>query len=200
METNVKISKVDEVKRLAYGEVYIPMIPDSQGDFMTASTVEKIAHKFLKNGFVENIDLSHDLEKSGVVVVESFIARKDDPDFIEGSWVLGVFVEDDDTWESVKKGDFGGFSMSGTGTKEQKIIEIEIPESGILKGDTQPVDDGDHIHEYEISFSDEGVFLGGATSENDDHAHLIKQGTVTEEANGHRHRFNFIEALIPDED
>ena len=122
------------------------------------------------------------------------------PILLRGLGYWGVFVEDDDTWESVKKGDFGGFSMSGTGTKEQKIIEIEIPESGILKGDTQPIDDGDHIHEYEISFSDEGAFLGGATSENDDHAHLIKQGTVTEEANGHLHRFNFIEALIPDED
>lgn len=197
MDTRVTFSKVDTEKRLAYGEVYIPMMPDSQGDFMSRENVEKMAHEFMKNGFLKNIDTNHDLQKSGAYVVESFVAREGDKEFIEGAWVLAVHIPDDDDWASVKKGEFGGFSMHGTGQRVETTIEIEVPDDGVVKGETQVGED--HTHEYVVSFDKDGNFMGGATSEAAGHVHLITGGTVTETADGHAHRYNFIEALVPNE-
>ena len=105
------VLKVDAEKRLVYGEVYPPGLPDTDGDFMTAEEIEKMAHGFMRRFSQGNVDSQHDRRENGSVVVESFIAREGDPTFIPGSWVVGVFVEDDRVWEGVKKGEFNGFSM-----------------------------------------------------------------------------------------
>lgn len=196
MQTVTHFRKFDAEKRLAYGEVYAPNIPDSQGDFMSAEEIEKMAHAFLREGRVTSIDTEHDLKDNGCYVVESFIARKGDPDFSEGAWVMGVHIPDDALWSGVQKGDFGGFSMYGKASREPRMIEIEIPDDGIVKGETY--DHEDHHHEYLLQFSEEGVFLGGVTDEVNGHAHEIKKGTVTELAgeSSHRHRFSFMEGLV----
>lgn len=188
--------KFDNDKQIAYGEVYAPNVPDSQGDFMTAEEIEKMAHGFLREGRVTNIDTEHDLEDNGCVVVESFVARKGDPDFTEGAWVMAVHVPDATMWDDVKKGEFGGFSMYGKAVREPRIIEVEVPDDGILKGETFEAED--HQHLYALKFSEEGVFLGGVTDEVNGHSHEIKKGTVTELAGEteHRHRFSFMEGLI----
>ncbi len=85
MESYAQFKKFDEERQLVYAEVYAPMIPDSQGDFMTAEGIEKIAHDFMKNGNVNKIDTNHDLEENGSFVIESFIARGNDPDFTVGA-------------------------------------------------------------------------------------------------------------------
>src|SRR4051812_1507718 len=90
----VDIKKTDDERQLVYGEVYIPMVPDTHGDFMTAPNIEKAAHDFLRRGNVKSIDTEHNLDDNGSEVVESFIARSGDPDFIEGAWVVGVHIVD----------------------------------------------------------------------------------------------------------
>lgn len=192
MEHYVSIKKVDEDKQLAYGEVYVPMIPDSQGDFMTAVEIEKMSHQFMKDGLLRGVDTQHDLQDNGAVVVESFIARKDDPDFIHEAWVAAVWVPDE-LWPLVKSGELGGFSMYGSGERTPTMITIEIPDNGIIKGDTDTAED--HIHTYFVKYDDEGNFLGGETNAVDGHSHKIIKGTTTEKADDHRHRFSFIEAL-----
>jgi len=192
MERYVLIKKVDEDKQLAYGEVYVPMIPDSQGDFMTATEIEKMAHQFMKDGLLRGVDTQHDLQDNGAVVVESFLARKSDPDFIYQSWVAAVWVPDD-VWPLVKSGELGGFSMYGSGERTPTMITIEIPDNGIIKGDTDTAED--HIHTYFVKYDEEGNFLGGETNVKDSHSHKIIKGTTTEKADDHRHRFSFIEAL-----
>ena len=197
MERVVNFSKFDEEKQLAYGEVYIPMIPDSQGDFMTSTEIEKMAHGFMKNGLLRGVDTQHDLCDNGSVVVESFIVRKGDPDFIEGSWVAGVWCPDD-IWPMVKSGELGGFSMYGSGERIPTMITIEIPDDGIVKGDTDIMES--HTHKFLLKFDNKGSFLGGETSSVEGHSHSITKGTVTEEENGHRHRFSFVGALQSDAD
>lgn len=192
MEHYVSIKKVDEDKQLAYGEVYVPMIPDSQGDFMTAVEIEKMSHQFMKDGLLRGVDTQHDLQDNGAVVVESFIARKDDPDFIHEAWVAAVWVPDE-IWPLVKSGELGGFSMYGSGERTPTMITIEIPDNGIIKGDTDTAED--HTHTYFVKYDDEGNFLGGETNAVDGHSHKIIKGTTTEKADDHRHRFSFIEAL-----
>lgn len=190
--TTVSFSKFDDDKQIAYGEVYIPMIPDSQGDFMTAEEIEKMAHGFMMDGLLRGVDTEHDLEDNGSVVVESFIARKDDPDFVEGSWVAAVKVTDE-LWPMVKSGELGGFSMYGKGERIPTYITIEVPEDGIVKGETDEQDE--HKHIFLLKFDEAGNFEGGETNVVDGHAHKIVKGTVTEDADGHRHRFSFVEAL-----
>lgn len=95
-----------------------------------------MAYGFLSKGITDSIDLNHDGLKSGAKVVESFIARENDPDFIPGAWVIGVHVPDESTWNLIKGGELNGFSLEGIGIKKTSKVEFEVPE--LLKGETMP--------------------------------------------------------------
>ena len=116
VERTVPIVKVDAEKRIVLGVVYEPNTRDTDGNFMTAAEIEKMAYGFLENMRNTNIDRNHDDKPDYGVVVESFIARKGDPDFPEGAWVLGTHVIDDETWEAIKSGEITGYSIAGTCT------------------------------------------------------------------------------------
>jgi hypothetical protein len=196
-EVRVAIVKRDAKKQIVYGEVYVPYVPDSQGDFMTPDEIERVAHEFLKKGDTTAIDTEHNLTRSGSAVVESFVARSGDPDFTAGAWVLGVHIPDKDHWAKAERGEIGGFSMYGTGRRVQRVVEVDIPDDGVLFGKTADSHgDGAHSHEYALDFDANGAFLGGETDEVNGHSHVIRKGTVTEPGpDGHRHRFSFIENL-----
>lgn len=192
-ETRISFSKFEQDKQVAYGEVYVPYVPDSQGDYMTPEEIERVAHNFLRNGKLDSIDTEHNLKKNGARVIESFIAREGDSDFAAGSWVLGVHIPDTETWKMVKSGDISGFSMYGTGRRKQQVVEIEVPDDGVLFGKT--ADYEDHHHMYALDFDEKGNFLGGETDTVNGHTHTITKGTVTDAHAGHRHRFSFMETL-----
>lgn len=186
------IKKTDVEKQLVYGEVYAPTIPDSQGDFMSAETIEKMAHQFMRNGFVKKIDVNHTQQESGSCVVESFIARDDDPTFIPGAWVIGVHIPDAETWSLVKSGDLNGFSLDGIGIRVETTVKLDVPDR--IVGRT--LKNEDHDHEFFVTYDDEGNFLGGMTSPGPDgHVHRITRGTATEMAMGHSHRFSYVEGV-----
>jgi hypothetical protein len=189
------VVKKDEAGRelhLVYGEVYAPNRPDSDGDFMTVEQIMKMAHDFLRKRRTDMIDLQHNNEViPGASVVESFIAREGDPDFIEGAWVVGVHIPDDDIWEKVKKGEINGFSMEAMAVREDKVVEIEIPP--VVTGLTSKNED--HVHRFYVAYDEEGRFLGGMTDEVDGHKHAIVSGTITEEVNGHRHLFSAVDNI-----
>jgi hypothetical protein len=107
---------------------------------------------------------------------------------------LGVHVPDKRVWSKVRQGDINGFSMYGSGRREPVDIEFDIPDDGVVKGETFGTD---HTHEYKITFDKNGVFMGGETNEVNGHSHLIVKGTATERAglDKHNHRFSFVEAL-----
>lgn len=108
--------KFDEEKRLVYAEVYLPDIEDAHGHCMTAQEIEKMAHGFMKNRRTTSIDLNHDNRTDyDCAMVESFIARSGDPDYVPGSWVGVVHVGNDEVWDQIKKGEITGFSFEGLG-------------------------------------------------------------------------------------
>lgn len=108
--------KYDLEKRLVYAEIYLPDTPDAHGHEMTREEVEKMAHNFMANARTLMIDINHDNKTSyGCALVESFIARDGDPDYVAGSWVGVAFIGSDDIWEKVKKGELTGFSFEGIG-------------------------------------------------------------------------------------
>jgi hypothetical protein len=83
---------------------------------MTAEEIEKMAHGFMKNARTTAIDLNHDNETNyGCYMVESFIARAGDPDYMPGAWVGVVKVENDRIWKMIRDGELTGFSFEGMG-------------------------------------------------------------------------------------
>ena len=189
----IQFKKLDGEEQIVFGEVYAPGFPDSQGDFMSAEEIRKMAYNFLRKGLVSNIDTNHSRQPNQSYVVESFIARADDPVFIPGSWVLGVHIPDPAVWQMVKSGELNGFSLDGMGMRTPKTFEVEMPE--LLKGETDKV--GNHSHAFAVKFDEDGNFLGGQTTPGPDgHVHAIVRGTVTEPALGHVHRFSFVEGVL----
>lgn len=125
MQRFIPLVKAVSEKQLAFGVVYAPDEIDSHGAFMTAPEIEKMAYEFMKSGKVNKIDTDHDLIENGSKVVESFIARKGDPDFPEGSWVMGVHIPDESIWQAVKKGELTGFSMYGKAKSRDVLVTVE---------------------------------------------------------------------------
>jgi len=124
-----KFSKVDEYKRIVYGEVYIPYNPedpttvDTQGDYMLAEDIEEMAHDFLMNAILNqsrDMDTQHDFIGGKAVPVESFIVRPGDPDFYVGAWVIAAKILDERVWEDILAGNFTGYSLAGFG---QEVTE-----------------------------------------------------------------------------
>lgn len=190
---SVKLTKFDEEQQLVYGEVYAPTVPDSQGDFMSREEIQKMAHEFMRRGLVSKIDVQHTREESGCYVVESFIARDDDPIFIPGSWVIGVKVPDPLVWSLVKTGELNGFSLDGEGVRVDTVLEINVPD--VISGETDESDG--HKHTFFVKYDSNGKFLGGWTDVGPDgYRHEILRGTLTELANGHAHRFSFVEGVL----
>jgi len=188
----VSFKKHDEKEQLVFGEVYSPGFPDSQGDFMTEETIKKMAYDFMKRGLVTRIDLHHTKEESGCYIVESFIARPGDPDFIPGSWVIGVKCTDE-VWRMVESGELNGFSFDGRGYRVDAILELEMPE--VLEGETDEANG--HKHRFTVKFDEKGNFLGGWTDVGPDGSrHRILRGTVTEKDLDHEHRFSFVEVIL----
>ena len=202
---NCNVKKTNEELRLVYSEVYAPNLKDSQGDFMDVETIRVMAHNFLADALTDQVDVKHDNNCSrNCFVVESFIARKGDKDFIEDAWVVAVHILDDELWEAVKSGEINGFSMQANVRVREKILEIDIPDDGILRGVTDTPTgalEGEpgHKHSYTLRFSEVGDLLGGETDEASGHTHKIMAATVTEpprnEPTGHVHRFSFLEDL-----
>lgn len=186
------VKKKDTEQKLVWGEVYVPDIPDSDGDFMDAEGIRQAAYKFMKDMNLRKIDVQHDNnEVNGACVVESFIAREGDPDFIPGSWVVGMHIDNDEIWGQIKKGEINGFSMEALVTRTPYELMLEIPP--VITGKTDKVEE--HEHEFYVTYDPQGNLVGGTTNTVNGHCHTISNGTLTGETNGHRHRFSFVEGF-----
>lgn len=206
--THVRVRKVDEELRLVYGEVYAPMVPDTQGDFMVQDEIRKMAHRFLVARRQKNVDEQHDNHVSGAVIVESFLVREGDPDFpIPGSWAVAAWVQDEEIWNKVKAGEINGFSMEAAVTPKLRSVIIELDSK--LTGMTE--EENGHTHDFTLEFDDEGNLIRGRTNNVDEHWHEITENTVTgpdvaagpgRVLDGHQHGYSFLEFLniVPQSD
>lgn len=190
MTATVVFKKEDAKQRIVFAEVYAPNRPDSDGEFMDAETIRKMAYGFMRDMKLDQIDHQHTNELVDEArVVESFIARKGDADFMEGSWVVGIHIPKDQDWAKVESGEWNGFSIEAMVHKSPVDVSLEIPP--VLSGRT--IKSEGHEHTFHVAYNDDGKFLGGKTDTVDGHYHIIKRGTLTEEANGHSHRFSHLE-------
>lgn len=181
----------DGFERIVYAELLIPETINSYDDYHTPVSVREFAYAFMIDGFF--IDEEHDKVdiSDRVQVVESWIARPGDEDFIEGAWVIGMYIGDDDIWDKIRGGELNGFSYEAMVNFDAAVVEVPLIRTvtGITEADTM---DG-HTHEYFVLLDPTGNIIAGGTRPDDSgHSHLIRRHTFTEEAAYHLHVFNYI--------
>ena len=96
--------------------------------------VRRLMTKFMKNHAQNNFTLDHYDFANGLTVVESWIVDNVENDkannmglenFSEGSWIIGVKVDDDELWQSVKEGRWSGFSVEAFCDLEEIVKDIK---------------------------------------------------------------------------
>jgi hypothetical protein len=83
-------------------------------------TIEKMMRKYFKENKIHKVNTNHDpkSKKDGVYMMESYIVgdrntSKLFPNIPDGSWVATFYVENDEVWDQIKKGEYNGFSLEG---------------------------------------------------------------------------------------
>ena len=99
------------------------------------ATIYKIAQKFFEKGFNKNFNLMHDGNQKceNVYAFQSYIvdseqgrpAPKGYEDAKDGSWFLGVKVNNPEVWAKVKSGEIKGFSVEGVFEYKKKQLNAE---------------------------------------------------------------------------
>lgn len=128
------LAKVDDDKRLVFGWANIikdeegQLLVDRQDDFIDSEDeLEKAAYQYVLN----SRDGGEMHVRKGVsTMVESVVLTKEKQAALgipEGTvptgWWIGFRVNDDRVWDQVKKGDYVGFSVHGTGQRQKKVLE-----------------------------------------------------------------------------
>lgn len=136
----------DEEERIISGALMLADTPiyrnDGNGEYyvvFTKDTIKKIAQKYFKKGYQNNVNLMHDsgMVQDGITMFESWIVdekRGVKPmvgfeDVKDGSWFGSFKVENDEVWNLIKEGKVKGFSVEGIFnyskpmSKEEKMME-----------------------------------------------------------------------------
>jgi hypothetical protein len=105
----------------------------------SAETIKSIAIKWAKKNYNNHVNLMHDPEQKvkGVTMFESWLVdsergimpMKGFEGCSDGSWFGSFYVENEKVWQSIKRGDYKGFSVEGLFDYEQPIS----PEENALK-------------------------------------------------------------------
>jgi hypothetical protein len=128
-KSNLLLARVEDgEKRMLYGPALIPDLPivryDGNGEkyFITYSkeTIEQTSQEFLKRNLHHNHTIQHQIPVNNLTVVESWVTTGSHDksmnygfELPEGTWMIGVKVDDDNTWQAVKNGEVKGFSIEG---------------------------------------------------------------------------------------
>jgi hypothetical protein len=186
----LRITKVQGDQQIVTGEVYAPYVIDSHGEMMLPEDIVKLAHRTLLNSKHHSIDVMHDNKQIKASIVESYIAKANDPDYAEGAWVLSVKIMDDDVWAMVKAGKLNGYSLEAMVYKYEADVVYDY--LGMHYGIVE--ENNGHFHSFIVKVDEEGRVIGGHTSDAEDengvvHSHRIAAGTATRASNKHSHRY-----------
>lgn len=88
--------------------------------FFSKDTIRQIAQVFFKRGFQKNMNINHTEVPADSYVFQSFIVDSEQginsPKSLnapDGSWIVGVKVQDNSVWDDIKLGRVKGFSAEG---------------------------------------------------------------------------------------
>ncbi len=115
-QTTCDVAKnIDHDQRLFTAVVLRPEVVDSHGDIYSHDTVKQACHDYVQFCMNTNIQHQIDVEKSDMVIVESYIAPADikfeHGDVKKGDWVMTARMDSDILWDECKSGNFTGFSV-----------------------------------------------------------------------------------------
>jgi hypothetical protein len=135
--------QANDEKQELFGPAMLANVPiyrnDNQlGEYnvvFNKDTIYKIAQKYFEKGYQSNLNLMHDpMQKvTDVFVFQSYIvdnaegrpAPKGFEDAQDGSWFIGVKVNNPEVWAKVKTGEIKGFSVEGVFEYKKKEISIK---------------------------------------------------------------------------
>lgn len=130
-EKKITFSIISEEKRIVSGPLMLAdeliyRNNEKMGEHyvkFSADTIKAIAIKFAKKKYQNNVNLMHDPEQKvkGVTMFESWLVdiergimpMKGFEGVANGSWFGSFYVENEKVWQSIKKGDYKGFSVEG---------------------------------------------------------------------------------------
>lgn len=137
----------DAEKGILYGAVLIPdkLIYREDADGtpyygrFSKELIERLAHDYLLKNLQHNATVEHAFAVQGLTVVESWVKMGDSDksvslgfDHPEGTWFIGMKVNNDDVKEKAKRGEIKGFSIEAflnekvSMSKEQAFLfEVE---------------------------------------------------------------------------
>ena len=131
---------INEDKQEIFGPAMLADVPIYRNDeqlgeynvVFDKATIYKIAQKFFEKDFNKNFNLMHDPNQkcSGVYAFQSYIvdstegrpAPKGYEDAKDGSWFLGVKVNNAEVWSKIKSGEIKGFSVEGVFEYKKKEL------------------------------------------------------------------------------
>lgn len=143
-QEELKFTKVDEDKHVVYGPAMVPEMliyrRDKQGrEFyvkFSKETIALIAEKFHKDNCLFNISVDHEIDVNDCFVFTSYLIDREngiDPiqfkDVADGSWIVGVKVDNPDVWNVIKNTDLlRGFSVeiAATPYKMEKTENSDV--------------------------------------------------------------------------
>ena len=127
-EERVELKTIDEDKRVLLGAALVPNKPiyrrsgeDEYYIYFSQDTVRKASELFFINGNQNKATLEHQIDITGLSVVESWIIEGEQDkskmygmDLPVGTWMVSMKVHNDEIWNDyVKNGKVKGFSIEG---------------------------------------------------------------------------------------
>jgi len=130
----IELKVADEERRIAVGYALIPdkriyrkMQPKGHDEpiefniYFTADTISKTQELYMRNLNNNNVTSDHEKPVQNCTVIESWITEDEKHDKINlfdikpimGGWAVMMKINNDEEWESVKNGDYNGFSIEG---------------------------------------------------------------------------------------
>lgn len=139
----VKYNIISDEERIVFGAIILADYKvirhdDVRGWHYTTFTpqvIKKIMAKYLENKNIDKVNLHHQFDVEGIYMIESFIKDSNkgiNPVGYEsannGSWFGSFKVKNDEVWQSIKNGEFRGFSIEiAHSYKDSKeTIELDI--------------------------------------------------------------------------
>ena len=128
-EDHVKLSTINDERRMLYGAALIPdklimrIDKETKEEYFIRfpkKSIERIAYNYMKSGNQHNATFMHEFTVQGCTVVESWVKEGDSDksthlglEVPDGTWLIGMKVDSDEVWSRVKAGEVLGFSIEG---------------------------------------------------------------------------------------
>ena len=145
-EEKTELAETDKEKRILMGAALVPnkMIYRRRGEddyhiFFSKDTIRKVSELFLTKGNQNKATLEHEINISGLSVVESWIVEGEQDksrayglNVPVGTWMVSMKVYNEDIWKDyVKTGKVKGFSIEGYFADKVNMANITQEQEGI---------------------------------------------------------------------